>query len=165
MSVPPSSSRSTGNIPRSGRVTIAETSTLGVRFRLSTKSEGLWAGSGGDRATFGLNSTQLIDGIDLLKKEGFLDCLRLFHYHQGSQLPNIRAIREAAIEAVRVYVSLVEEGAPMGLLDLGSFSDSRVELGQCLFAGIGQTHLDKGNVVQPQSDRIQHRLEPRRARR
>ena len=45
--------------------------------------------------------------------------MRLFHCHQGSQLPNIRAIREAAGEAVRVYLSLVEEGAPMGLLDLG----------------------------------------------
>jgi arginine decarboxylase len=92
---------------------------LGVRFRLSAKSEGLWAGSGGDRSTFGLNASQLVDAIDTLKDAGYLDCLQLFHYHQGSQLPNIRAIREAATEAVRVYVSLVEEGAPMGLLDLG----------------------------------------------
>nr|NIP94376.1 biosynthetic arginine decarboxylase [Akkermansiaceae bacterium] len=92
---------------------------LGVRFRLSAKSEGLWAGSGGDRSTFGLNAAQLIDAIDTLKETGYLDCLHLFHYHQGSQLPNIRAIREAAGEAVRVYLSLVEEGAPMGLLDLG----------------------------------------------
>lgn len=93
--------------------------TLGIRFRLSAKSEGLWAGSGGDRSTFGLNASQLIDAIDSLKETSYLDCLQLFHYHQGSQLPNIRAIREAAVEAVRVYVSLVEEGAPMGLLDLG----------------------------------------------
>ena len=92
---------------------------LGVRFRLSAKSEGLWAGSGGDRSTFGLNASQLVDAIDTLKEASYLDCLQLFHYHQGSQLPNIRAIREAATEAVRVYVSLVEEGAPMGLLDLG----------------------------------------------
>ncbi|MGE9268464.1 MAG: biosynthetic arginine decarboxylase [Verrucomicrobiales bacterium] len=93
--------------------------TLGIRFRLSTKSEGHWAESGGDRSVFGLNSSQLIDAVDLLKAEGFLDCLKLFHYHQGSQLPNIRAIREAATEAVRVYVNLVREGAPMGLLDMG----------------------------------------------
>ncbi len=92
---------------------------LGVRFRLSTKSEGLWAGSGGDRSTFGLNATQLVDAVDLLKENNYLDCLRLFHYHQGSQLPNIRAIREAVLEAVRVYVALAGEGAPMGLLDLG----------------------------------------------
>ncbi|MFC4992183.1 biosynthetic arginine decarboxylase [Rubritalea tangerina] len=92
---------------------------LGIRFRLSTKSEGHWAESGGDRSVFGLNSSQLIDAVDLLKDAGFLDCLKLFHYHQGSQLPNIRAIREAATEAVRVFVNLAQEGAPMEILDMG----------------------------------------------
>ena len=92
---------------------------LGIRFRLSTKSEGHWAESGGDRSVFGLNTSQLIDAVDLLREEDYLDCLQLFHYHQGSQLPNIRVIRAAAHEAVRVYVSLAREGAPMGYLDMG----------------------------------------------
>jgi len=92
---------------------------LGVRFRLSAKSEGHWAESGGDRSTFGLNTAQLIDAIDRLRERNALQYLQLFHYHQGSQLPNIRAIREACMEAVRVYVNLVNEGAPMGVLDLG----------------------------------------------
>ncbi|MFC5050825.1 biosynthetic arginine decarboxylase [Rubritalea spongiae] len=92
---------------------------LGIRFRLSTKSEGHWAESGGDRSVFGLNSSQLIDAVDLLKAEGYLDCLKLFHYHQGSQLPNMRAIREAATEAVQVFVNLAQEGAPMEILDMG----------------------------------------------
>jgi len=92
---------------------------LGVRFRLSAKSEGHWAESGGDRSTFGLNTAQLIDAIDRLKERDALQYLKLFHYHQGSQLPNIRAIREACTEAVRVYVNLVKEGAPMGIIDLG----------------------------------------------
>lgn len=92
---------------------------LGVRFRLSSKSEGHWAESGGDRSVFGLNTPQLMDAVDYLKEEGFLECLRLFHYHQGSQLPNIRVIREAATEAVRVYVNLVKEGATMGIIDMG----------------------------------------------
>ena len=92
---------------------------LGIRFRLSTKSEGHWAESGGDRSVFGLNSPQLIDAVDLLREEDYLDCLKLFHYHQGSQLPNIRAIRDAATEAVRVFVSLTQEGAPMEILDMG----------------------------------------------
>jgi len=92
---------------------------LGIRFRLSTKSEGHWADSGGDRSLFGLNTSQLIDALDLLKKEDYLDCLKLLHYHQGSQLPNIRVIREGALEAIRVYVNLVKEGAPMGILDMG----------------------------------------------
>ncbi len=92
---------------------------LGIRFRLSTKSEGHWAHSGGDRSVFGLNTGQVIDTIDWLKEADLLDCLRLLHFHQGSQLPNIRSIREAVSEATQVYVSLVAEGAPMGLLDLG----------------------------------------------
>ena len=48
-----------------------------------------------------------------------LDCLRLLHYHIGSQIPNIRDIRAGILEACRVYCGLVEEGAPMGYLDLG----------------------------------------------
>jgi arginine decarboxylase len=93
--------------------------TLGVRFRLSTESAGHWAGSGGDASVFGLNISQVMKVVDQLREEGMLDCLRMLHYHQGSQIPNIRAIRSAATEAARVYVGLVQEGARMGILDLG----------------------------------------------
>jgi len=93
--------------------------TLGVRFRLSTESAGHWAGSGGDASVFGLNISQVMRVVDNLRGEGMLDCLRMLHYHQGSQIPNIRAIRSAATEAARVYVGLVQEGARMGILDLG----------------------------------------------
>jgi len=93
--------------------------TLGVRFRLSTESAGHWAGSGGDASVFGLNISQVMRVVDHLRGEGMLDCLRMLHYHQGSQIPNIRAIRSAATEAARVYVGLVQEGARMGILDLG----------------------------------------------
>jgi len=92
---------------------------LGIRFRLSTSSQGHWSHSGGDRSAFGLNSTQLIEAIDFMKENNLLDCLKLFHYHQGSQLPNIQSIREAATEAIQVYTSLVKEGAPMGIFDMG----------------------------------------------
>jgi arginine decarboxylase len=93
--------------------------TLGVRFRLSTESAGHWAGSGGDASVFGLNISQVMGVVDHLREEGMLDCLRMLHYHQGSQIPSIRAIRSAATEAARVYVGLVQEGARMGILDLG----------------------------------------------
>lgn len=92
---------------------------LGIRFRLSTSCGGHWEQSGGDRSVFGLNSSQVIDAVDQLKQTGYLDCLQMLHYHQGSQIPNIRHIREAATEATRVYAALVEEGAPMGFLDMG----------------------------------------------
>lgn len=92
---------------------------LGVRIKLSSTASGLWKESGGDRSVFGLNTSQVIELVDLLKTEGMLDCLKLLHYHIGSQIPNIRQIREGLQEACRIYNGLVEEGAPMGMIDLG----------------------------------------------
>src|SRR5690606_26561514 len=92
---------------------------IGVRIKLSVKSSGHWNDSGGDRSVFGLNISELVDLVDTLKEQNMLHCLRLLHYHQGSQIPNARAIREAAGEAMRVYVNLVREGATMGVLDIG----------------------------------------------
>lgn len=92
---------------------------IGVRIKLSSRAGGHWTDSGGDRSVFGLNTSELIDIIDLLREKNMLDCLQLLHYHLGSQIPNIRDIRAAVVEACRVYTGLVEEGAQMGHLDLG----------------------------------------------
>jgi arginine decarboxylase len=92
---------------------------LGIRIKLSSKAGGHWTESGGDRSIFGLNTTQVIEAVDLLKNKNMLDCLQLLHYHLGSQIPNIRDIRAAVVEATRIYAGLVKEGAPMGYLDLG----------------------------------------------
>lgn len=92
---------------------------LGVRIKLSTKASGLWTESGGDKSIFGLSIAEVVDLVDKLKEKKMLDCLKLLHYHVGSQLPNIRDIRSAVLEASRVYAGLVNEGAPMGHLDLG----------------------------------------------
>lgn len=92
---------------------------LGIRVKLSTESSGHWNDSGGDRSVFGLNVSQLCQVVDQLRAAGSLDSLQLLHYHQGSQIPNIRAIREAAAEAVRYYACLCGEGAPMGFIDIG----------------------------------------------
>jgi arginine decarboxylase len=92
---------------------------LGVRVRLSTKGSGHWQESAGDKSVFGLNASQVIAVVDHLKETGHIDCLKMLHYHQGSQIPNIAAIREGATEAVRMYCDLVKEGAPMGVLDIG----------------------------------------------
>ncbi|MDR0239790.1 MAG: biosynthetic arginine decarboxylase [Deltaproteobacteria bacterium] len=92
---------------------------LGVRAKLSMKAGGHWTDSGGDRSTFGLTAAQIVDVVDALREHAMLDCLRLLHYHLGSQVSNIRAIRTAVMEATRIYVGLVQEGADMGYLDLG----------------------------------------------
>ena len=92
---------------------------IGVRLKLSTQASGHWVHSGGERSVFGLNPSQVCALADRLKEVDLLDCLQLLHYHVGSQIPNIRDIREAVVEACRVYTGLVNEGAPMGILDLG----------------------------------------------
>lgn len=61
----------------------------------------------------------MVDVVDKLKQVDALDCLKLLHYHQGSQIPNISVVREGLTEAVRIYVDLVKEGAPLGTLDMG----------------------------------------------
>jgi arginine decarboxylase len=92
---------------------------LGIRMKLSTQASGHWTESGGERSVFGLNTAQVIDVVDRLRKEGMLDCMKLLHFHLGSQIPNIRDIRESVKEGCRIYTGLVEEGAAMGVLDLG----------------------------------------------
>ena len=92
---------------------------IGIRIKLSSKASGHWTGSSGDRSIFGLNISQVIETVDYLKEEGMLSSLKLMHYHLGSQIPNIRDIRVAVLEAARVYAELVKAGASMGYLDLG----------------------------------------------
>jgi arginine decarboxylase len=92
---------------------------IGVRAKLSSKAGGHWTESGGDRSIFGLNAAQIVEVVDQLKERQMLDCLQLLHYHLGSQIPNIRDIRGAVLEACRMYVELIKEGAAMGYLDLG----------------------------------------------
>lgn len=95
------------------------TPNIGLRIKLSTHAEGKWSDSSGDSSVFGLNMCHVVDVIDRLKQENMLDCLQLLHYHIGSQIPNISDIRAGAMEACRLYEELVNEGAPMGYLDLG----------------------------------------------
>lgn len=92
---------------------------LGIRIKLTTKAIGKWSESGGDSSVFGLNMSQIIDAVDSLKAVDMLDCLKLLHYHIGSQIPNIGDIRAGVLEACRVYEELINEGAAMGFLDLG----------------------------------------------
>ncbi len=92
---------------------------LGIRIKLSTKAGGQWTESSGDRSVFGLSMIQIVDALDLLRKNDMLKSLKLLHYHIGSQIPNIRDIRAGVLEAARIYAELCQEGAEMGYLDLG----------------------------------------------
>ena len=92
---------------------------IGIRVKLSTRGTGRWTESSGDRSVFGLNTAQIIDAVDELRRRDSLDCLRMLHCHIGSQVPSIRIIRAGISEAMRIYNDLVREGAPMGILDVG----------------------------------------------
>ncbi len=98
---------------------LGATPILGVRIKLATQAGGHWAESGGERSIFGLNTTQILEAVDLLIAENMLDCLQMVHYHLGSQVSNIREIRTAVNEACRVYAGLALEGANLKYLDLG----------------------------------------------
>lgn len=93
--------------------------SIGVRAKLAVKASGHWTDSGGERSTFGLSPAQIVDVVDALKAHNMLDCFKLLHYHLGSQVSNIRDIRTGVMEGARLYAGLIEEGAPMGYLDLG----------------------------------------------
>jgi arginine decarboxylase len=92
---------------------------IGVRLKLSSKVNGRWSDSSGDRSVFGLTMAETIRVVDTLRDKGMLDCLQMVHYHMGSQIPNIGSIRSAVTEAARVYTDLAKEGAAMGILDIG----------------------------------------------
>ncbi|RPJ08470.1 MAG: biosynthetic arginine decarboxylase [Spirochaetaceae bacterium] len=92
---------------------------IGLRVKLSSTVSGKWSDSAGDFSVFGLSASQMLDAVAHLRKEGMLDCLRLLHYHLGSQIPDIKSIRAAVGEACRYYAAIVAEGAPMGYLDIG----------------------------------------------
>ena len=92
---------------------------IGFRAKLQTHGEGKWALSTGDNAKFGLNSAEFLFACEKLKAAKFSACLRLVHFHIGSQVPNIITIKNAVIEATRFYCQLSNMGFPMGYLDIG----------------------------------------------
>ncbi len=92
---------------------------LGVRAKLNSKGMGRWGGSSGDRAKFGLTIPEIIMVVDRLREAKMLNCLQLLHFHIGSQISSISVIKEAIIEASKIYVELAQLGANMRYLDVG----------------------------------------------
>ncbi|HOC55111.1 MAG TPA: biosynthetic arginine decarboxylase [Verrucomicrobiota bacterium] len=92
---------------------------LGLRVRLQTRGGGKWDQSGGENAKFGLSTAELVEAVALLRRENLLDAFQLLHFHIGSQIPNIRAIKRAVNEGARFYAKLRQEGCPIAFLDIG----------------------------------------------
>ena len=92
---------------------------IGMRVKLASRGSGRWQSSGGFRSKFGLTASELVKGLDRLAARGLEDCLQLLHFHQGSQITNIRYIKAALNEASRIYTELVKRGAGLRYLDVG----------------------------------------------
>lgn len=92
---------------------------VGIRIKLSSSGSGKWEESGGDQSKFGLNSSELLEAIDFLNKHKMQECLKLIHFHIGSQVTKIRRIKNALREATQFYVQLSKLGFDIEFVDIG----------------------------------------------
>ncbi len=92
---------------------------IGIRIKLSSSGSGKWEESGGDVSKFGLNSSELLDALSFLEKNDMQQCLKLIHFHIGSQITKIRRIKNALREAMQFYVQLSKMGFMIEFVDIG----------------------------------------------
>lgn len=92
---------------------------IGFRAKLEAKGAGKWVESSGAKSKFGLTASEMVKGIEILEKEGLLSSLELLHFHIGSQITALRAIKDSLIEASRIYVELAALGANLKYFDVG----------------------------------------------
>ena len=92
---------------------------VGMRIKLSSSGSGKWEESGGDQSKFGLNSSELLTALDFLERHKMKECLKLIHFHIGSQITKIRRIKNALREATQFYVQLSRLGYNIDFIDIG----------------------------------------------
>lgn len=92
---------------------------VGVRSKMTVKGRGKWESSGGDRAKFGLTISEIINAARYLKEHGMADSLKLLHFHIGSQLTDIRAVKESISEGAMIYSELHRMGFKLEYVDVG----------------------------------------------
>ena len=92
---------------------------IGIRIKLASSGSGKWEESGGDASKFGLTSSELLEALDLIEKKDLKDCLKLIHFHIGSQITKIRRIKTALREASQFYVQLHQLGFQVEFVDIG----------------------------------------------
>ena len=92
---------------------------LGVRIKLASSGSGKWEESGGDASKFGLTSLELLAALEILESKGMKDCLKLIHFHIGSQITKIRRIQTALREASQFYIQMHKMGYDVEFVDCG----------------------------------------------
>ncbi|MBK7479287.1 MAG: biosynthetic arginine decarboxylase [Bacteroidales bacterium] len=92
---------------------------LGIRIKLASVGSGKWEESGGDISKFGLTSSELLEALDVIERNKMVDCVKLIHFHIGSQVTKIRRIKVALREASHFYVQLRKMGFDVEFVDIG----------------------------------------------
>ncbi|MGP1310209.1 MAG: biosynthetic arginine decarboxylase, partial [Phycisphaerales bacterium] len=93
---------------------------IGVRVKIDSRGVGRWEGSAGSRSKFGLFISEILRGMEYLRKEGMLDCLRMIHFHMGSQICDIRSLKNALNELTHIYAEMRRLGATsLDIIDIG----------------------------------------------
>lgn len=92
---------------------------IGMRIKLSSSGSGKWEESGGDVSKFGLTSSELLDAMQYMEENDLKDCLKLVHFHIGSQVTKIRRIKIALREAAQFYIQLHLQGFHVEFVDIG----------------------------------------------
>lgn len=92
---------------------------IGLRAKLYAKGSGIWEKSGGIGSKFGLNSIEMMDALYLLEEHGFKQNLAMIHYHIGSQITEIKRVKNAMKEAARVYAKILKSGFNVRYLNIG----------------------------------------------
>lgn len=92
---------------------------VGIRIKLASSGSGKWEESGGDQSKFGLNASELLEAVDYASENGMLDCIKLIHFHLGSQITNIRKIKQGLGEVSQFYVHLMRMGCKIEFVDVG----------------------------------------------
>jgi len=92
---------------------------IGLRAKMAIKGSGKWSDSGGEKAKFGLTIAEMLTCVQILKEENYINSLKLFHFHIGSQVTDIRTVKEVIREGGRIFAKLAQLGAPLEYFDCG----------------------------------------------
>ena len=93
--------------------------TAGIRIKLTSAGAGRWSDTAGEKSKFGLSASELMRVVDKLRAAGREDILKLVHFHLGSQIPDVRYIKQAMTEVARYYVELRQMGLDITHVDVG----------------------------------------------
>ena len=92
---------------------------IGLRIKLVSAGQGRWSSSAGEYSKFGLNTIELMEALEIAKSKNILDCVKLIHFHLGSQITNIRRIKDSLKEVGRFYSELMKFGCNIQYIDVG----------------------------------------------